>query len=153
MKGAFTLAIVAGILLAVVLGCSTASNRNASSGASSAPNQPLIKSSLLEYTHRWNWSESGNYFHIEGQVKNVSGERLAGTRIVLTFYDKQGRLVTSDVTYPEYDPLMPGQSSPFKSMTAANPAIETYTVEFAARGGEQLPAMDVSTEKKKTTKK
>lgn len=124
---------------------------SAAAVSSSTPH-PMTAPTQLEFTHRWNWSESGNYIHIEGQVTNVSGERLEGMRIVISLADEAGNFVTSEVSYPQFDPLMPGQTSPYTSMISDNPAIKKYRVEFATRDGEKLKAADMtpaSTVKKK----
>lgn len=134
------------VLALLALGCAQGPPRQSSPPTPfTEPEQPKLSEKItfpLEYTHRWNWSESGNYFHIEGEITNLSGRKLDGVRIVLSFYDKQQNFVTSDISYPEFDPLMPGQTSPYTSMIAKNPVIDTYRVEFATRDGSTLPATE-----------
>jgi hypothetical protein len=140
----------------MVLGCVDAPQRTSSSSNYSGSTDPspstLIEPTAIEYTHRWNWSDSGEYFYIEGTVTNVSGQKLNGVKIVVSFFDDQKSFVSSDFTYAEFDPLMPGQTAPYKLMMPKNPAIDTYQVAFAARDGAQLKAMakmQPQTEKRK----
>jgi hypothetical protein len=75
-------------------------------------------------------SESGGYHYVEGQVKNVSDESLKNVVVVATWYDKDGNFIKTDDALIDYNPILPGQTSPFKTITSGNPAMSRYTVEF-----------------------
>lgn len=142
------------VLIVVGLGCANSGRQTTSQQPTSlSSSETAINKVSVEYTHRWNWSASGDYIHIEGEIRNVTTERIEGIKIILTFYDKSQRLVTSDISYANFDPIMPGQTSPYTSMISANPAIDTYTVQFSTRSGERLNAIDRTAPPKKVKKK
>ena len=66
----------------------------------------------------------------EGEVRNVSSERLENVMAEVRFQDQAGTFVKSESTMIEYQPLMPGQTSPFKVATTSNPLIRHFTIGF-----------------------
>jgi len=50
--------------------------------------------------------------------------------------------VTSEDAVLEYDPRMPGQTSPFKIMIRDNPLIKTFRVNFKHIFGSTIPFKD-----------
>jgi len=86
--------------------------------------------SLLEL-QSWRWHrEYGSYLVAEGAVKNVSDTRLEDVEAVVVFMNENGDLVTSETSAIEYDPILPGQVSPFSVMARANPAIVQASIDF-----------------------
>jgi hypothetical protein len=75
------------------------------------------------------------YYTVEGEVKNISGKRLENVEAVATMYDKDGGFITTGSALIDYDPILPGQTSPFKVMVRANPAMERYRVTFKKLSG------------------
>jgi len=73
-------------------------------------------------------SDSGSYMYTEGEVTNTSSRSLEFLRLVVSWYDSGGRFITSDVGYAEFDPVLPGQTSPFTVMTRYNPEMDRYSV-------------------------
>ena len=78
-----------------------------------------------------NWYEEYGYVTYEGRVKNISNDRLKNIEAVVTWYDKNGSLVTSDSSIIQYNPILPGQTSPFKVMGIHNPAMRKAGVAFS----------------------
>lgn len=87
---------------------------------------------------KWSWSREHSYAIAEGQVKNLSNSRIENLKAVVTFYDKNGGFVTSDDALVEYRPLLPGQTTPFKTYTSWNPAIRKGKIEFMTFRGQKL---------------
>lgn len=77
------------------------------------------------------WYREYDYVTYEGRVKNISNESLKNVEAVATWYDKNGNLVTSDSSLIQYNPILPGQTSPFKVMEIYNPAMNKAGVEFS----------------------
>ena len=50
--------------------------------------------------------------------------------ILATWYDKDGGFVKADDNLIDFNPILPGQTSPFKNMMSENPAMVKYTVDF-----------------------
>ncbi len=94
------------------------------------PLRLLGHSCSLEYTYEvW-----------EGEVRNVSDERLDSVMAVVRFQDEAGTFVTSESAMIEYQPLMPGQTSPFKVATTNNPRIRHFTIGSKQMFGGELKA-------------
>lgn len=56
---------------------------------------------------------------------------------VVIFRTENGTLVKTDDALIDYDPLMPGQSSPFQVLATENPAIKKLSLSFKhLLGGE-----------------
>ena len=102
------------------------SNVPASSTPQPAPTPPQAKLALLSSR---GYDEHG-YHIVEGQVKNISTESLKSVTANATWYDKADGFITSDDALIEYNPILPGQTSPFKTMSRTNPAMSKYSVEF-----------------------
>lgn len=66
----------------------------------------------------------------EGSVMNLSTQPLENVQAVVRF-GVGSDLVSSDTALIEYDPLLPGQSSPWKVIARYNPAFNKWGVEFA----------------------
>jgi hypothetical protein len=79
---------------------------------------------------KWTWGPEYGYATAEGVVKNISGESLKNVEAVVSFYTKDGTFVKSDNALIEYNPILPGQTSPFKVISSDNPAMKTARVEF-----------------------
>ena len=90
-----------------------------------------------------NGYEEYGYFKVDGQVKNTSNEPLQGVEAVVTWYDSDGGFVKSEEALIEYDPLLSGQTSPFKSITTGNPAMKRYSIEFKELAGTPLEHEDL----------
>jgi len=84
------------------------------------------------------WSHEYGYATYEGQVKNISDSRLKNVQAVVTWSDKNHNFITSDSALIDYNPIMPGQTSPFKVMATFNPAMHYARVEFSFLMGGKI---------------
>lgn len=78
----------------------------------------------------WRWSDSGSFLRVEGEVKNISSESLDNVEVLASFYESNNIFVKSAEALIEYNPILPGQTSPFKAITSSNPAIKTSSIQF-----------------------
>ena len=112
------------------------------SGSSASSSSPASYEPALELGS-WNWTrtEGGDYVKVKGQVKNISGERLKNVEAVVTFKDKNGDFITSSDALIDYNPILPGQTSPFSVTETYNPAMRTGNayVEFKFLMGGTIP--------------
>jgi len=99
--------------------------------------QRLKANSDLELLN-WRWSSEHGYVTAEGQVKNISGKKLENVEALVTWYDKNGDMITSDGSLIEYNPILPGQTSPFKVMERYNPAMQKASIEFKFMWGNRI---------------
>ena len=81
-----------------------------------------------------------DYQVCEGEVRNTSGEPLENVMVEVRFQDKAGGFIKSEDAMIGYQPLMPGQTSPFKLGTINNPLIRHYTIAFKQMFGGELKA-------------
>lgn len=70
------------------------------------------------------------YIFVTGEVKNISNEPMKNVVAVGHFRTKKGEFIKSTDALLEYNPILPGQTSPFKSGGTTNPAIEGCEVTF-----------------------
>ncbi len=103
---------------------------------------PTATPVLSLLTSRGYESESGGYWYVEGEVKNISDHPIKSLMAVSSWYDKGGTFIKSDSAMIEFDPLMPGQTSPFKTITRGNPEMSRYTVAFKAMFGGPIETRD-----------
>ena len=123
-----------GLVALVVIGvANTPSSPPANSGKPSAavssatsqtlPTQPLEVRS-------WRCDTEYGFVFIRGDVKNVSSGKLENVMAVGEFRTKSGELVKTEDALLEYNPIMPGQSSPFKAGGTENPQITSCNLSF-----------------------
>lgn len=102
------------------------------------PPAPTAKLALLSAR---GYDEYG-YHIVEGQVRNISDESLKNVAVKATWYDKADGFITSDDALIDYNPILPGQTSPFKTMSRTNPAMSKYSVEFKFLFGGEIQTDD-----------
>lgn len=84
---------------------------------------------LLEVVEH-HYSREYGYLIAEGLVKNISSHSMDSVLAEVKYYTADGTFVTSDWTFIDYQPIMAGQSSPFKIYTTDNPAISKTGLSF-----------------------
>jgi hypothetical protein len=82
----------------------------------------------------WSWGKDYNYVVAKGQVKNLTNEKILNAKAEVTWYDKNGEMITYDYTYLDLTTLMPGQTSNFKIMERWNPAMNKASIRFTCSG-------------------
>jgi hypothetical protein len=97
------------------------------------PTEPPLE--LVSYS----WHIEYGYAILEGQVKNISAQPLKSVEAVASFYDSAGGFITSADSLIAYNPILPGQTSPFKVMATENPAMKKAGVEFKELFGGTIP--------------
>jgi hypothetical protein len=93
---------------------------------------------LLSYRAERGYS----FITIHGEVKNISSEKMEDVAAIVEFRDKSGTLIKSDEGIIEYNPIMPGQTSPFTVMSSDNPLMTNYHVAFKHIFGDSIPFKD-----------
>lgn len=77
------------------------------------------------------------YVSVSGMVKNNTHRSIDRLMSVGIFSTSSGDFIKSADAMVDFQPLLPGQSSPFRSMTTDNPAIKNCRVTFKTMfGGE-----------------
>lgn len=94
---------------------------------------------LLSATSR---RSSTSHMTVEGEVRNIGERKLARVLAVVTWRTADGTLILSDDALVDYDPLMPGQATPFKTISRYNPQMASYTVDFRTLRGVAIRTKD-----------
>ena len=89
-----------------------------------------------------NGHESSSFHIVEGEVQNITNQRLENIMAVASWYTRDGTFITSEDTLIDYNPTLPGQKSPFKVISTTNPEMARYTVEFKEWMGGTVPWED-----------
>jgi hypothetical protein len=118
-----------------------ARSTSSTSSSGSQPAPPAPPADQLELLSSRGYNEYG-YHHVEGEVKNLSGRSLENVAVDVSWYTKDDRFITSDDALIEYNPLLPGQTSPFKSLVRSNPEMSKYTVSFKKLFGGSIRMKD-----------
>lgn len=100
-------------------------------------NKEVPKIELLELLSFRCYTEYG-YFHITGEVKNISQTSLESILAVGTSYTEAGGFIKSSDALIEYDPILPNQISPFTIMMSKNPAMSRCKINFKEFWGEEI---------------
>jgi hypothetical protein len=87
----------------------------------------------------YSWHIESGLAILEGQVTNISSQPLRRVQVVASFYDADGGFITSETTHIEYDPVLPGQTSPFRAYQTQNPAMNKAAVAFKHSSGDSIP--------------
>ena len=103
----------------------------------------------LEEEEAWNsaelelqdWSLTKEYGFVKasGRVKNVSSSSLGNIWVVITLETDNGEFVSKIDGMVDFNPLLPGQTSPFDAIGTGNPAIARGYVNFKTLWGPQIP--------------
>ena len=78
----------------------------------------------------WRCETEHGYMFVRGEVKNVSSKSLDNVTVVGEFRTADGTLVKSDSALIDYNPILPGQTSPFSTGTSVNPAFKRCGINF-----------------------
>ncbi len=87
----------------------------------------------------WNWKTiAGGYVAVQGRVTNISGGPLKNVQAVVIFLTASGETITTDTALITYNPILNGQTSPFKVLVRHNPAMKKANLEFKVLFGGSL---------------
>ena len=81
----------------------------------------------IEVTDWTNYlSESGNYYYVEGLLKNVGNTIVEYLKIKIIAFDSKGNLVSINECYADPSTLEPNQKAVFKAMPIYKPEIKSF---------------------------
>lgn len=94
-----------------------------------------LRSALMRQSSR-------SHMTVEGEVVNRTDDSLRYVAAVITWRDGAGKFITSDKALIEYNPILPGQASPFKVISTLNPEMSTFDIAFRTLNGPDIPTKD-----------
>jgi len=84
---------------------------------------------------------SQRHVEVKGLVKNISNSKLENVMAVACFYASDGTFITYDKAFIEFNPILPGQTSPFRVLATYNPAMARVEIQFKFSTGEPIPTL------------
>jgi hypothetical protein len=84
----------------------------------------------------------GDFRFVEGEVRNMTGDRFDHVEAVCTWFDERGRVVSVESSPVVEAPLLPGQTSAFKTMTKNRPDLTRFALLFRNVDGALLATFD-----------
>ncbi|MEM7050852.1 MAG: FxLYD domain-containing protein [Acidobacteriota bacterium] len=86
----------------------------------------------------WRWSSAHGYATASGRVRNLTEKPLKNVEAVVTWTTSSGQTVTIRSAIVEFNPIMPGQVSPFRVMAPHNPQMGGASLSFKRMFGGTL---------------
>jgi hypothetical protein len=85
-----------------------------------------------------------DYAMCEGFVRNISGRILEDIEVEVRWSSERGGVsISSDSSFIDYDPLLPGQESPWSVYSGRhNPTLSWYGIYFRQFGGLPILTRD-----------
>ena len=87
----------------------------------------------------WQWREEHGFAIVEGKVKNISAGNLEAVAASASFATKAGAHITAKEALVDFNPILPGQTSPFRVMAHWNPEMSKVDLTFKRLLGGTLP--------------
>lgn len=85
---------------------------------------------------------TSKHFEVRGQVRNISSQRLDNVQAVVSLYDSNGTFIKSEAWLIEFNPILPGQVSPFNVIFVDDPKRASYSASFKVYGGSKILVKD-----------
>ena len=79
------------------------------------------------------------FAYARGRFTNISGVRLENVLALAEWYTRDDTFIVADDALIDLDPLLPGQSSPFETISRYNPAMQSCRVVLKDLFGPELP--------------
>ena len=73
-----------------------------------------------------------------GEVGNMGLNPLKDVEVITSYYDKNHNFIKYATALIEYNPIMPGQDSPYQTITSDNPRIVSDTTTFKFLMGAEI---------------
>lgn len=83
-------------------------------------------------------SSTGDFWYVQGEIKNLTEQRISNIQAVTTWYDAKDMRLTVDTEMIDLKTLQPGQTSPFRTISRFQPNMSRFKVEFRSQVGEPL---------------
>lgn len=115
-------------------------NRPSTSSTVSAPSihPPSRPSAPPLEVLSFNCVKEHGYVFVRGEVKNISTKKLKNVMAVGEFRSASGNLIKTEDALIEYNPIMPGQASPYEAGGTDNPLITNCNLSFKHIFGQPI---------------
>jgi hypothetical protein len=83
-------------------------------------------------------SQSGDVWHVEGQIQNLTKHPLANIQVAVTWYDTRGVVIATSVSLVDLERLTPGAFSGYRTSTHTVKGMSRFEVQFQSDLGQRL---------------
>lgn len=87
-------------------------------------------------------TSSVGYSRCSGSVKNLTDKPMRSVAVVISWVDANGVIQTADDSLIDYNPILPGQESPWDTIGQDNPALTRFRVSFKELLGGTISMRD-----------
>jgi len=108
-------------------------------------NQPQQRESVASNPYEiklevesWTWRTEHGFAIVEGEVKNISEERLNDVEVIVRFYTDDRVFITSASAMIDYQPILSNQTSAFTAYATYNPEMKSANIEFKELMGTKI---------------
>ncbi len=126
------------VLALIIIGLQSDSSPSQSVTQTTAPSVQSDEPKLE--LKAFNCEYDSNFYTISGQVKNISDTSLKNVEALGQTFTMDGQYVNSEDSLIDYNPILPGQTSPFKVMMTMNPEMKRCKVSFKFLMGGSISA-------------
>lgn len=95
-------------------------------------NRPPLK------INSWSCSKEYGFAKVHGMVTNRSNKSIDRLMVTAIYKTSGGDIVKSSDALVDFQPLLPGQQSPFSTLTTDNPAIKNCGILFRTMFGSEV---------------
>jgi hypothetical protein len=92
----------------------------------------------------WNCQRAYGYMTLQGEILNRTNAPIKNLLAVARYYTGSKTFVKSDTALIQYNPIMPGQTSPFKVISTDNPMMVECKISFTHLFGGTVEVEGVS---------
>jgi hypothetical protein len=96
-----------------------------SSAAKETPGATESGKDLVVKSWSCTMDSGGSWVEIQGELKNASSSSITRLQVVATLRTADGTFISSGETFPEYETILPSQTSPFEVSVGFNPAVRS----------------------------
>lgn len=86
----------------------------------------------------WHFGSEHGFMIARGRVTNNTNRPLEAVKVVVQYFTSTGQFVRSDWGLVEYNPILPGQTSPFEVIGTDHPSIAKGSISFTTILGTPL---------------
>jgi len=100
---------------------------NYSLRATGRPIPPVVSEAELVIVNTRRFEDAAGFYHVAGVVENTGERRVEQARVIVTLYDRGGRVVNVGFAYPRPASLLPGARADFDVTFAYYPKVFSHT--------------------------
>ncbi len=88
------------------------------------------------------YSEFDNgYAFVSGEIVNLSEKSMSNLQIVTEYFDKQSRLLSTEISVPTFSGISQRDSVPFSVLTPRKPGMTSVKISLRTSDGKAVPSI------------